>query len=533
MRTLILCCVVAVLALGSWLLWMSPDAMPTAPSKVPVVAGAANVPPPVADAPEAPPPEVVAREAVTTREATDNEAPPLPDDATWLELTVVDAITQQPAPGVDVWWTNETQHELVKAMPRRERDALFSDRDVLTTRFGWHALTDNNGKIRVTPGENGASVMARDATRFVVTGDRFEVRGEAPEGRYRLAVRTYLHLPVAPIEFQPGQQDLRIEVHCGNQPEITCLLPDKVPPGALRVMMVQPDVQKAPTDPFDIASRLLDPSLGEYAGRAAGDSGAHRFTWRALPDGRYTLRIFGAPQAPLLEIPDVVLPLPDGGDARLVDIDLRQLVTPLHLTVKIDETLTERIGRGVMVFALPQPADADWYGIKALNGECVLAAPHGPMDLLVKEDASMPSTLSGVQDEAEVTIRPWPSVEVTFTGIDALPEGAQLSANARMEDPAVRNRDRRRYHADGSSGMVENLYSANRDSGRVEDGKITLQLIDNVTPLHVSLRFGRRSKQLTQFSPSQLVAGQPVTVQLSAEELQQAVAELQAQGGGK
>ncbi|MEZ6038600.1 MAG: hypothetical protein R3F29_14050 [Planctomycetota bacterium] len=900
MRTLILCCVVAVLALGSWLLFgNAPDVTP--PSSPPQVEPA-SAPPPVTAAPEASPPEVVAREAVTTREATDNEAPPMPDDATWLELTVVDAITQQPAPGVDVWWTNETQRDLVKAMPRRERDALFSDRDVLATRFGWHALTDSNGKIRVTPGANGASVMARDATRFatgdfsdkkptpegghrlelqrelvlrvhvvdatgkdaagvplqiaqfdpespqpprflshereitdahgaasfrhvqkhrkwtwgprqgqavaamavsiatlaktahetttvlpfdelpadpvelrlpatghlelrftfagepmpslkqvmlheagkddaetnnsawrapveddgtarfvhvplgmqfaagdfqwkvdvagptqpgervrhvveltdrlyvltgrmllpdgapaaalgvtlrfslgrgqeqlrgggsryletaadgrffqllfgpqeegvewqlgdvrfeaqheqhgamhatveprtvavgandlgdvrlggsplfasgqiafdcerrnalqpiverlrpmqipgregiweetkelkvVVSGDRFDVRGEAPEGRYRLAVRTYHHLPVAPIEFQPGQQDLRIEVHCGNQPEITCLLPDKVPPGALRVIMVQRDVQKAPDDPFDIASRILDPSLGEYTGRAAGESGAHRFTWRALPDGRYTLRFFGAPQAPLLEIPDVVLPLPDGGDARLVDIDLRQLVTPLHVTVKIDETFTDRAGRGVMVFALPQPADADWYGIKALNGECVLAAPRGPIDLLVKEDASMPTTLSGVQDEAEVTIRPWPSVEVTFAGIDALPEGAQLSANARMEDPAVRNRDRRRYHVDGSSGMVENLYRANRDSGRVEDGKITLQLIDNVTPLHVSLRFGRHSKQLTQFSPNQLVAGQPVTVQLSIEELQQVVAELQAQGDGK
>ncbi|MEZ6038758.1 MAG: hypothetical protein R3F29_14850, partial [Planctomycetota bacterium] len=88
MRTLILCCVVAVLALGSWLLWSSPDATPTAPSPAPVEVEGANVPPTIADAPAAPEPEVVAREAVSTNREPDNEAPPLPDDATWLELTV-------------------------------------------------------------------------------------------------------------------------------------------------------------------------------------------------------------------------------------------------------------------------------------------------------------------------------------------------------------------------------------------------------------------------------------------------------------
>ncbi|MEZ6038599.1 MAG: hypothetical protein R3F29_14045, partial [Planctomycetota bacterium] len=383
------------------------------------------------------------------------------------------------------------------------------------------------GELR--PDHEGNWRQVRGLQLTLGADGQFALRGEQPEGRYRLAMMTYQHLPVDPVEFTPGASDLRIEVHCGNQPEVTCLVTDQVLASQLRVTFVQPD---APPTVGGLNAMIgRDPMQADHMGRT--DTGAERFRWRALPDGVYTLRIHAMPATPVVEIPNVVLPLPDGGDPRLSDIDLRQLVTSLRLVVRVDDSIQRRGSTDVMAFVLPEPSDDDWRGVTVYNGEAILPVPKGPVDLLVLHYAGKPVTLRDVEGEAEVTVGPWPSVELTFVGLELLPEGAELIAIAQQPGYRESNDDRRRYLTDSRSGYIASLTQKGHSFATVEGGKATLEMAEDTASLGLNLRFADSSTSLRQFSPTQLVAGQPVTVQLSTEELHAAITRLQQKSTNK
>lgn len=355
---------------------------------------------------------------------------------------------------------------------------------------------------------------------------RFEVRGTLPPGRQRIEAQG-LHLPVKPVEFAVGTRDLVIPVQRGSTLEASCRLPDGLPPESIQLRL-QPrtpatnDTQARGPGPFRMRG---DPLLAQA--RAPVD-GVVPYTWSALPAGTYDLRVEAiGSAAPFVVVQDVVVPEPAGGDPRLLAIDLRELVTTLR--VRVELTGQDANSRETpMVFQLPQANEQEWQGVPA-NTELVLPMPKHPVDLLVACDGYHAETLRGAVGSATVTLRPWPTVQVTFTGREALPAGAHLRASAHATNAG--KRDERRYSTPGRGGMLGDLLAPPMSLAEVKDGVIDLPIGDGVHGLSVylSLAPGKRGKFLKQMQPNELVAGAPVSVHLSADEIRSVVAELQQQ----
>ena len=139
-----------------------------------------------------------------------------------------------------------------------------------------------------------------------------------------------------------------------------------------------------------------------------------------------------------------------------------------------------------------------------------------------------PATIRGAQTRVEVTLEDWPVVEVTFHGAEGLPAGALLRAAARAH--AQGDRRNIRYRTEWMSGSLDSL--AGPPSGgfqTVKDGVATLPVGDGVSRLSVMVSLGERGRvaQLQQVVPNEIVAGAPVTVQLSADEIGTAIGSLQ------
>ncbi|MFO1031512.1 MAG: hypothetical protein U1F60_10555 [Planctomycetota bacterium] len=386
----------------------------------------------------------------------------------------------------------------------------------------WLTVTRSEGPPRTSGEERWERV---DGLQVDVKEDgRFEVRGNLPPGRQRIEVQATQHLPVEPVEFAVGTRDLVIPVQRGFPLRASCLLPDGLASDKIQLRL-QPRDEANRTKPSDLRTRLFDRL---HARAQAKSDGTTPYAWFALPAGTYDLRIEAAGSAePFVEVPNVVVPSPEGGDPRLLEIDLRELVTMLRVRVagpSQDQTRRET----PMVFVLPQANELEWQGILA-NTELVLPVPKRPVDLLVACEGCRPVTLRGVVDGATVTMEPWPTVAVAFQGLEALPAGALLQAAAHAARPG--KRDERGYRTQGRSGMLSHLLAPSSYLVDVQDGAVSLPIGDGVYSLSVYLRLGpdQRPKGLKQLTPNQLVAGAPVTVQLSADEIRSVVADLQQQ----
>lgn len=389
----------------------------------------------------------------------------------------------------------------------------------------WASVT-RLGEPQPSPGEESWERVG-DLRVDVDEDGRFEVRGTLPPGRQRIEVQAGLHLPVKPVEFVVGTRDLVIPVQRGFSLEASCRLPDGLSSESIQLRL-QPhaaatnDTQARGPRPLRLRS---DPLLAQARGPV---DGAIPYTWAALPAGTYDLRVEAIGSAtPFLEVSDVVLPAPSGGDPRLRAIDLRELVTTLR--VRVELTGQDATRREVpMVFLLPQTNEQEWQGVPA-DTELVLPVPKRPVDLMVACEGYRPATLRGAVGNATVTLRPWPTVQVTFTGREALPAGANLQASARAANAG--KRDERRYSTPWRSGMLSTLLAPPMSRTDVKDGVVDLPVGDGVHGLsvYVSLAPGKRGKSLKQLQPNELVAGAPVTVQLSADEIRSVVAELQQQ----
>ena len=157
-RPLALVLAVVTLAGGGWWLLRTDEIVP-APSKPAVAAPTASAPSEVA---AASPVEASVRSVVVSAP----EQPPIPADAKWLDVLVVDAVTSQPVVGADVWWATEVSAALLAALPEKERIVYHESQELFATRFGWRTRSDGLGKVRIAAGESGADVQAAADGRY-------------------------------------------------------------------------------------------------------------------------------------------------------------------------------------------------------------------------------------------------------------------------------------------------------------------------------------------------------------------------------
>ncbi|MCU0867485.1 MAG: hypothetical protein MUC36_27195 [Planctomycetes bacterium] len=354
----------------------------------------------------------------------------------------------------------------------------------------------------------------------------FEVRGKLAPGRQRLEVRSQHHLPVEPVEFALGTKDLVIPVRRGNTLQASCLLPDGVPPQWVNLRLQPHDRAVAPKAQDGRRWGRDDPL---QAKPQAKTDAATPYAWAALPAGTYTLRVeAGGLAEPYAVVADVVLPQPEGGDPRLLGIDLRPVMTTLRLRVTTHGEASDPRDQPIL-FLQPQALEQEWRGLQFAIGEAVLPAPKRPIDVMVCMEGCRPVTLRGAVDTAEVTMEPWPTVPVSCLGLDALPSGATLSISARAANAG--QRDERRYRTEWRAGSLANLLTPSAGATEVENGVARLQVGDGVHTLsaYLSLEARGQGKLLQQLTPNEIVAGAPVTVQLAVDEVRSAVAALQQQ----
>lgn len=375
------------------------------------------------------------------------------------------------------------------------------------------------------PGREGRWAHVEGVQQTQHDDQRFEAHGPIEPGRYRVNVHAWNHLPVEPVEFAPGTKDLEIRIACGNRLDASCILPDGVEPQRLRLVL-QPAVAPPPPKdggrgPFGFDG--FGPSGDRLRAQPVGGKGdRQRYRWPAIDAGSYTLvveTVRGGPS--VLTIPDVVVPAPEGGDPRLHDIDLRDVLQALEVTLRFPDG--EQRPRATL-FPLPQPDDGTWNGHGVFGRKATLAMPKGPVDLLVAAEGCRPVTLRGVADAVELTMERWPTLELQLVGTGALPEDVELVAGVR----AARERTRRRYGSDFGGGSLDRLLVPPNDLVVAANGVVTITLADGVQQLDVQVRVGRSSKPLEQVAPRDVVAGSPVTVQLSADEIRRLADELRA-----
>ncbi|MBX3462947.1 MAG: Ig-like domain-containing protein [Planctomycetes bacterium] len=306
----------------------------------------------------------------------------------------------------------------------------------------------------------------------------FELRGEVQPGRLRLVFGTDDLLPMPAFEFDVGARDLEVPLATGYRLAASAQLAKGLDEDHLFAVL-QPmaegarateDRQRYQTAPVRDSETRLD------------------LQWPALPAGRYRLALYSwSALAPLLRIDDVAVPAPEGGDPRLVDIDLRGLVRRVDLVVHgPDGTPIEDLS-GV-AFPLGQEAAAEWRGAALYGATSQLLLPAaGPQELLVAVYGFRPQRVRCDGDRVAIRLDPWPTVEVQFTPPEPLPAGGTMEVSL-VPEAGVDTPYRLRFW---NGGSIASLLAAPADGADLVAGRALLPIGDGPHHLELTLVAGQ------------------------------------------
>jgi hypothetical protein len=244
-----------------------------------------------------------------------------------------------------------------------------------------------------------------------------------------------------------------------------------------------------------------------------------------VPNGSYTLELtLPTRKEPILAIADVVVPPPEGGDPRLVDIDLRGALRKATLHVFDAEGKPAEHDMGV-VFAFGLPEQSEWQGQIFHDNKVELLLPSGPADLLVTMRGYRPQRVACLGERVDVRLDPWPTVEL-IASTPAVPPGMQLQA--RLTPAADGNSNAGKYRAQWNSGGRSDLMQPQSWWQEFENGRVKLPIGDGPFRLQLLLSGNNHNQQLADVQPAQVLstAGQ-VVVQVSDAAWKKAIAEIE------
>jgi len=327
-------------------------------------------------------------------------------------------------------------------------------------------------------------------------GGTFSLRGNAPLGKLRLIVSAEQLLPVAPIEFQAGAADLVVTVDSGTPVAARVLLPDNSPTEYVTLALVPSGAKPPPKPgPGSVSGNVRLVCNLEHDVKNRYDA-----RWPAVPPGSYTLEVrLWAVAQPIATVPDVVLPLSEHGDPRLVDIDLQPLVRVV--TPRLYDGNGQVIGDpdGV-VFAAAQPGADEWLGYHFWSAQPRLLLPAGPYDLLVCTSGHRPQPLRGNAEAPDVRHERWPTLTVHVPDVPALP--AKTRVNVQL---APTERTEGRYRTPWSSGQRSEYVIPQARNVPIADGKAELPIGDGLHEVRVFVSANRKQHLLTGHEPDRVL----------------------------
>ena len=373
---------------------------------------------------------------------------------------------------------------------------------------------------RFTENRSGAPTwqLVSDQRTAFPDDDHFEVRAAVEQGRFRLRVVATDCLPVEPIEFELGRPDLVVALRRGTPLLAHVRLPDGIR-GEQLLVALRADGPAALVATDDETLEQQRDLLRAWPRHA--DDGAVDYRWTALADGSYTLALEAPGFAePLFVLRDVAVPEPEGGDARLRDLDLRDQIGALHVHVTVDPQLADS---NELMIALPQPQTpaTTWQGVTLHPGDQVLPVPKHPIDLLVVRELARPVELRAVVDRVDVTLEAWPTVDVRVLGAEALPAATNLYLSAELVDPDPRSDESyqvRTAYGVSNGGQLAALLRP-PPSAPVKDGIAALRLAGGLHRLRAFVKAGKHVRSALHVDPATIVAGSPLTVKLLPEEV--------------
>lgn len=344
-----------------------------------------------------------------------------------------------------------------------------------------------------------------DITVHVEEDLSFAAYGAVEPGRYRLQVWCPDLQAVEPIEFAVGARDLRIEVKCGNEIAVHCLLPD-------------------PLDGARVKLRLLGATItgeGREPQRRSRGPGEADYTWRGLKDGIYTIEVrpdgWGQTAA-LHRVEGIRLPIGGNRIGLLPDIDLRSVLSVLALEVVFEDGTD----RTAVVFPMPQQHEL-WRGMHVQSGKTLLPVATGALEVLVGASRYEPVTLQGVTGSALVRLRSRAKTQVEVVGL----EGVAATVTARLTAKAIVDpvKDKRRYRSGWGTDPLSSLLRGTSTSVTLNDHKGQLVLGDGAYTVSIRItdRKTRRPATLRQLTPAQISSGGSYQLQVSPTELADAL----------
>lgn len=378
------------------------------------------------------------------------------------------------------------------------------------------------------PGELRWRTIPLPSTQVGADG-RFELRATVEPGRYRLLASAPGMVPLAPIEFAVGADDLVVPMRVGYQLAASCWLPEDAPRYSVSL---------------ELASRSLSDARlsGGHSGRAPigilGNSlvapgGRVDTFWSAVDRGTYSLvvRLLGVAE-PLLVIPDVMVPGPKGGDARLGSIDLRPMLQIVTLRV------FDRVGRPL--------GDEPLHGLPRDAYIVLDSQPHEASSVfeVFTRDARLlvPRTVTAVwfatlgfrpqwvpltgSNPIDVRLEAWPRVALRLATGTVLPEGCELV----VRGVAERAPEARRVEVLPGAGFSigDLMQPAEGVAVLQQPDREALLEVDHWAP-ELQLRRGDRTCSLLRSAFSdwpEARTGRGVTITLDLDELAAAAAAL-------
>jgi len=390
-------------------------------------------------------------------------------------------------------------------------------------------VTDGPGEQYVSfavealqPAQDGTSPAVWSAVPDLAISQRdgaFVVRGRARIGRHRLTFPSPTHLQVAPVEFEPGRSDLTVHIESGHPFAARVRVHPGAPLGFFA--RLRPEAA-APSEDAVSRQRRCVMMLPDAAGLAQPQ-------WTAVRAGTYTLDLLLAgAEAPLLSVPHVAVPQPDGGDPRLDGIDLRTayglaFVRASHAN---GDPLEE-----IRVLPAIGDLDAEWWMHPVGERGVVVPVPTGAArsELVVAHQDLRPLRVRAAPGVVQVTLETWDAVEaeLVFQDLPPLPEGLALQVCARVPDPpdAVVT-----ILSLGSGSRQERDFLLDDHPPRfVNDRSVRVPFGAGRRPIHVTLHRVWLAPIPIPTEPREAAASEsPIAVRIDAEALRAAIAKLSA-----
>jgi hypothetical protein len=360
-----------------------------------------------------------------------------------------------------------------------------------------------------------------DTLEFQDGQGNFRIHGKVAPGRYRLQFQGST-LPIPPVEFRPVAKDLEIRLDPGAAMAASLLLPEQIQTEQLEAVLVPDQTVGQALAQKDAPPIRTNPS------KKSGER--YDLQWQALQAGTYTLEIrVWSSRNPLVRIPGVVCPPPEGGDPRLVDIDLRQAVRTVKLQLLAADGTALEDDNGAIVFPAGLPEPEVWHGFEFYGGPAELVVPTTPCELLLGVHDYRPTTLTCNGGDLQARLQPWPMVTLAFPPLPKLPDGVSLVAGLA---PAAKSEAR--YETQWDSGQRADYLDAPDSSGQLENGRIELPIGDGAYRLEVTLHLNRQQREIQGVEPKQILpTADTVAVQIPEAQWAAALQALQAEAKPK